>query len=222
MSQVEERAVNLRSNANAQTTTSARKTQSKKYLEFCEQFAYDPMHLVPNQVVMYIAYLTFFVVFSSISTYISGLSHFFKSNGQPGVDYSDFKIMQILLGARRTCPNGRGQALALLPDGLMKMYYCIDILLIDDLVFWCDVVLAFRALLRASNMCGDVHGVRVKDLLFVDDNMHVMVRTSKTNQFAEYLSKIVIVKSHSVLCPIYWVKEIIRLSDPSPNDYFVG
>ena len=138
------------------------------------------------------------------------------------MDYSDFKIMQILLGARRTCPNGRGQALALLPDGLMKMYYCIDILLIDDLVFWCDVVLAFRALLRASNMCGDVHGVRVKDLLFVDDNMHVMVRTSKTNQFAEYLSKIVIVKSHSVLCPIYWVKEIIRLSDPSPNDYFVG
>ena len=159
------------------------------------------------------------MVFSSISNYLSGLSHFLKSNGQPGVDYSDFKIKQILRGARRTCPKGRGQAKAILPDDLMKMYLCIDILSIDDLVFWGAVALAFRALLRASNICGRIHGVKIVDLIFVGEDLHVMVKTSKTNQFAEYLSKIVIVKSDSVLCPIYWIKELIRLSNPTPSDY---
>ena len=46
-----------------------------------------------------------------------------------------------------------------------------------------------------------------------------MVKTSKTNQFAEYLSKIIIVKSQSVLCPIYWIKELIRLSNHTPYDF---
>ena len=75
----------------------------------------------------------------------------------------------------------------------MKMYHCVDILSLDDLVFWSAVSLAFRALLRASNICGRIHGVKLKDLKFVGENLHVMVRTSKTNQFAEYLSKIVVV-----------------------------
>ena len=135
ISQLREREGALEANANAPATTLAMKTQTKKYLELCEKFSYGPVQLLPDQIIMYIAYLTFFIVFSSISNYLSGLSHFLKSNGQPGVDYTDFKIRQILRGARRTCPKGRGKARAILPDDLMKMFLCIDIPSLDDLVF---------------------------------------------------------------------------------------
>ena len=101
----------------------------------------------------------------------------------------------------------------------MKMYLCIDILSLDDLVFWCAALFAFRALLRASNICGKYHRVKFGDLKFVGENLHVLVKTSKTNQFAEYASKIVIVKSQSVLCPIYWLGELVRLSNPLPSDF---
>ena len=109
MTQLRERAEDLESNTNDTTTNSTRKTQNRKYLEFCEQFSYDPLHLMPDQSIMYVAYPSFFLVFSSISNYVSGLSHFLKSNGQPGVDYANFKIKQVLRGSEGNAPRDVGK-----------------------------------------------------------------------------------------------------------------
>ena len=61
--------------------------------------------------------------------------------------------------------------------------------------------------------------IRYKDISFVNGVLHVKILTSKSNQFAEKSFEIVIVPNlHSMLCPVYWVKELFRLSKPDPED----
>ena len=217
---IEERVDHWKKNSYAPTTIATRECQQRKYLNFCNDFGYDPLAPYPDQIVMYIAYLTFFLVYSSIAGYISGLSHFLKSNGLDGIDYKNFKIKEAMRGAKRTCPKGRGKAKALFPMDLLRISGCLNLLLLDDVVFWGAITLAFRALLRISNICGEIHGIKFKDISFVGETVYLTIRSSKTNQFAEYVSKIVIVSNHnSVLCPVYWLKELIKLSNPTPESF---
>ena len=220
LKEVEDRATHLQENSFAPSTNATRASQQRRYTNFCEDYGYDPLKPYPDQIIMYIAYLSFFLVYSSITGYISGLSHFLKTNGQPGIDYSNFKIKQALRGARRTCLKGRGRAKPLFPEQLLILFRSLNLLLLDDLTFWSALTLAFRALLRISNLCGKLHGLRFRDLSFKEGVLYLYVKSSKTNQFSEYLTRLVIVpNTNSVVCPVYWLRELIRLSNPVPESY---
>ena len=219
MEDLQKRVELLESSSMAPTTSSARQSQRKRYIDFCDSYDYDPLLNSPDQIVMYIAYLSFIVVFATISNYLSGVSHFLKSNGQKGIDYTNYKIKQALRGAKRLSLPGKGQARPLYPGELLLMFGCLNLLSLDDVAFWAAVTLGYRALLRVSNICGKTHAIRFKDISFADDVLSVNILTSKTNQHAENSFRILIVPNYqSVLCPFYWVKKLIRLSKPNQQD----
>ena len=96
-------------NAYAKRTKSARNTQEKRYLKFCEDFSVPPLSPSVRDIVMYIAYLSFWMVFGSITNYLSGLNYFLKTNGKASINYSNFFIKRALLGLRRLSAKGRGK-----------------------------------------------------------------------------------------------------------------
>ena len=99
------------------------------------------------------------------------------------------------------------------------MFACLNLLNLDDLVMWSAITLAFRAVLRISNVCGKSHALLFKDIELFHDRIVIKLASSKTNQFASRPHVIVIVaNSASKLCPVYWLKEMLRLSRPSQGD----
>ena len=89
---------------------------------------------------------------------------------------------------------------------------------------WCCVVLAFRSLLRKSNLLPSnelhLHCVRRQDITFMSWGMMVSVLSSKTIQFWERMLEIPIVKSaRSPLCAVTLLQEHFRrTSSASPHD----
>ena len=115
--------------------------------------------------------MSFFLTYSSVLNYLSGLSHYLKSRGKQGVDFANFFVRSSLNGARRMCHKGRGKAPGIFPDDLLNIFKELDFSSINDFVFWSAVTLAFRCLLRASNYCKSVHCLIVRDVLFVKDGI---------------------------------------------------
>ena len=199
-------------NAYAKSTKSARDTQERRYLKFCEEYSVPPLSPSVRDIVMYIAYLSFWLVFGSITNYLSGLNYFLRAHSGATIDYSNFFIRRALMGLRRISGKGRGKARPLFPQDLLKLFSVIDVKIFNDLVFWSAITLAYRCLFRSSNICGS-HAVKIRDILFNSRGVRVTVRSSKTNQFGDNPVNISIVeKSISVLCPVKWLSQVIKLS----------
>ena len=159
------------------------------------------------------------MAYSSILNYLSGLSHYLKSRGKQGVDLTNFCVRASLNGARRLCSKGRGKAPGIFPADLQDIFGKLDMSTVNDLVFWSAMTLAFRCLLRASNYCQSRHCVRVKDFLYVEGGAIVRLVSSKTNQFAEYVSEIPVYRnSNSLLCPIRWISTMLQRHNASPDE----
>ena len=114
-------------------------------------------------------------MFSNTTNYLLGISHYLKSNGQSDTDYTNFKIREALRGAKILCQSGRGCAKAIFPRDLMKIFACLNMVCLDDLVVWSAITLAYRAVLKISNVCGKSHALMVKDLNLFEDRIIVKI-----------------------------------------------
>ena len=206
-------------NAAVPSTNKARHYQASCYERFCDKYGMDYLPCDFQRVSTYIAFLSFFMVYSSILNYLSGLSFYLKARGKSGIDYSNFVIRSALDGARRMCGKGKGKSPCLFPKDLMTIFVSLNMCRINDMVFWCAVSLAFRCLLRASNYCKSRHSLRCSDVVFVENGIIVKICSSKTNQFREFVSEIpVFGNAKSNLCPVAWLKDMLALRRPSADE----
>ena len=214
-----ERESELFTNASAPSTNRTRTYQANCYERFCDHYVMDYLPCVPERVTTYVAYLSFFLVYSSILNYLSGLSYYLKSRGQQGLDFTNFHIRSALNGARRLCGKGRGKSVGIFPQDLLNILNRLDMSKINHLLFWSALCLAFRSLLRASNYCKSRHALKVNDLLFVKQGLILNVRSSKTNQFNEFVTEIPIFANElSILCPVAWLREMLLFRKPHGNE----
>ena len=214
-----ERECELWDNASAPATNRARKCQANCYEQFCETYEMDYLPCDPNRIATYIAYLSFFLVYSSILNYLSGLSHYLKSRGKDGIDFTNFCVRSALNGARRMCGKGRGKSVGLFPKDLLNIFGKLDFCDYNHLVFWSAVTLAFRCLLRASNYCDSRHSIKVDDILFVRNGIVVKIRSSKTNQFNDYVSEIpIFANPESPVCPVKWLIKMLSYRRPARGE----
>ena len=215
--EIRKRAVELEANAYAGKTKSTRSSQEKRYLSFCEKYSVSPVAPSIRDIVMYIAYLSFWMVYTSVINYMSCVSNFLKANGSRGIDYSDFHIKQALRGLRRLSSGGRGKARPLFPDDLRLLFNVLNLNLYDDLLFWSAVTLCYRCLFRISNLCG-VHALMVSHVKFTGEGLTVEVASSKTNQFGDYCQLLMVRENLSTpLCPVRWLRRLLRGHTPNPN-----
>ena len=134
------------------------------------------------------------------------LSFYLKLRGRKAVDFTNFTIRTALNGARRICAKGRGKSGGLFPQDLLLIFKKIDVRNVNHLIFWAALCFAFRSLLRSSNYCFSRHTMRVRDVIFVKHGIVLKVKSSKTNQFNEYVSEIPIYSNcKSVICPVSWL-----------------
>ena len=217
--QLAARESDLLRNASAPSTNKTRACQARCYELFCDSYNIDYLPCTPQRVTTYVAYLSFFLVYSSILNYLSGLSHYLKSRGKQGIDFTNFVIRSALNGARRMCGRGRGKSVGLFPKDLLILLSHLNLSKINDLVFWAALTLAFRCLLRASNYCNSRHSLRVMDNTRVCNGIVVKICSSKTNQFKEFVSEIPLFGNpSSVLCPVAWLNEMLLLRKPSRDE----
>ena len=135
------------------------------------------------------------------------------------MDYTDFCIRSALNGARRLCGKGRGKSVELFPNDLLFIFAELDLSITNHLVFWTAVTLAFRCLLSASNYCKSRHDLRVDDIKFTLEGIVVMICSSKTNQFGEFVSEILLfANSSSMVCPVAWLKQMLLLRRPRKGE----
>ena len=206
-------------NASAPSTNRARAYQAGCYERFCDQYGWDYLPCDSQRISTYIAFLSFFVVYSTILNYLSGLCFYLKARGKSGIDYSNFVVRSALNGARRMCGKGRGKSPGLFPKDLLSVYAKLNMCRVNDVVFWCALTLAFRCLLRASNYCKSRHALLCSDLCFVKDGIIVKICSSKTNQFREFVSEIpLFANANSLLCPVAWLKDMLALRRPSSGE----
>ena len=130
----------------------------------------------------YVAFLSFFMVYSSILNYLSGLSFYVKARGGIGIDYTNFMLRSALNGARRICGKGRGKSPGIFPKDLLCIFSRLRMCKINDLVFWCALTVAFRCLLRASNYCKSRHALICSDISFVKEGIIVRICRETTSK----------------------------------------
>ena len=216
--ELRERVKKLKDNAYASKTKSSRGYQEKRYFRFCDLYDVDAFAPSVRDIVMYIAYLSFWMIYSSVTNYLSAVCNLLKSHGGFGIDYSDYSIKSALRGLRRVSAKGRGKARALFPRDLLQLFNVLDVSLYDDLLFWSAVTLAYRCLFRSSNVCGP-HALKRCNVKFTVEGMTVRVVSSKTDQFGDKPREIVVTEnSASVLCPVAWLKRLCLIAKPHTSD----
>ena len=208
--QLATRESELVENSAAPSTNKTRACQARCYERFCNHYDFSYLPCEPPRICTYIAFLSFFVAYSSILNYLSGLSHYLKARGKEGIDYTNFHIRASLNGARRLCYGGRGKAPGIFPKDLLSIFEKLSMSSFNDLIFWSALTLAFRCLLRISNYCKSRHCLRVANVVFVKHGIVIRIVSSKTNQFREFVSEIPVYSNpNSIICPVTWIKKML-------------
>ena len=200
-------------------TWRARRSQWRRFGEFCELYELRTIPATVETICLYITYLTKSVKYVTIVNYLSGVWTMHDYYGVPHVDRTSFLIRMTLQGAKRLLGAEADRAAPILPSDLREMYKCIDVRATGDLVFWAAVTLSFRCLLRKSHVTASPHVLRAGDVSFESRGMVVTVRSSKTIQSRERKFIIPVVESPGcVLCPVRWVRKLMRRLRLSPCD----
>lgn len=206
----------------AESTWCTKRSQWKRFLQFCDLYNLLAVPASDQTVSLYIPYLTDQVCFSTITNYVSSVWSLHSFMGVDPVARGSFLVTCTLKGAKRLLGDVTLSADPLFPSDLVKIYKMLDYKDLSDLVFWTAMCLAFRCLLRKSHYTTSPHSLAVDDIVFTDYGMTVCLRSSKTIQFSEREVHIPVIASPtSVLCPVFWLKTYLRLTGINSGTLFV-
>lgn len=203
------RLTELRLASWSSNTWKTRKSQWRKYLDFCEVHELEPLPASIDTICLYISYLTFAFQYSSITNYLSAVWRLHDWFGYSSNVRDSFAIKCTLAGAKRVLGSRVVQCTPLLPKDLLKILKVLYLRNYMTLVIWCMILLCFRCLLRKSHVTDSPHNLSLKDIMFTDYGMDVYIRSSKTIQFQERELVLPIVESKSPLCPVKCLRDYL-------------
>lgn len=188
-------------------------------MTFCDIYQQDPIPASVDVVCLYITYLCDQVKYTTICNYISAVWSLHEYMGVHPIAKGAFLVRCTLRGARRLLGDKVMTADPLLPEHLVQIYYTLNRHDLSDLVFWSALVLGYRCLLRKGHFTKSPHMLRGSDIEFTQFGMVVTLRSSKTIQFSERSVVIPVVKSEgSLLCPVRWLKRMLKRIAVRPQD----
>ena len=219
MAQLAKEKATFQSHSYAPNSVTTRGMQTRKYLEFVEEFAetHSPIPCGSRQVALYATWLARTLKYSSILNYLSGLNNFLRQQGATPIDYGDFEIASTLRGIRRdrACPPK--QALPMLPGMLLRVFELLSTN--PGHVAWRAAILcSFRALLRKCQVTLSDSSLQRRDFRFLDWGMIIAIRRSKTIQFQERVLEVPVARCRNkTLCAVYWTERHFR-ETPAPRE----
>ena len=174
----------------ADTSNSTRNSQWKHYFNFCTFYDQVPVPASLDTVLLYLAYMASSFKYVSIINYLSALWVLHKISGLPPLDPKTFEIHMTLRGIRRTLGDTKSQAPPVSVAELLMIYAHLDMGSVEDLAFWCAVILCIRGLLRKSNVVEESFALLAHDVEFYPWGVLVKVNRSKTISFKERVLEI--------------------------------
>lgn len=152
--------------------------------------------------------------YSTIQNYISAVISLNSYFGHDALYLrSEFTFSMTMSGIRRSLGDPEPHRPTLFVSDLHAMYSKLVFSDRDELCMWACVVLAFRGLLRKSNLVPDSaklqgHFLRRSSVVFCEWGLEVRVSSSKTIQYAQKVHRVPItVSPGSPLCAVTWLKK---------------
>lgn len=202
----------------ADSTWRSRRSQWKRYRDFCAAYHLTTIPATTETVCLYITHLSYKLKFSTICNYLSAVWSMHDYFGTPATAKNSFMVRCTLKGAKRLLGDEVLSADPLLPEDIVLLYKQMDFDNLNDLVFWSALTLSYRCLLRKCHVTSSPHAVLRSDFEFTKYGACVSVRSSKTNQFRERVLQIPIIKSHgSLLCPVRWIRKYLKKVEVQPR-----
>lgn len=197
----------------ADNTVLTRRSQWKKYLQFC---ANRDLLAIPAETLTVARFLTFLArscKFSTINNYLSAVIVLHKYHGFNPEFRDTFYMRLVIKGLRRILGDETSKASPLMPEQLLQCFGTLD--KSDDwwLTCWSAIILCFRSLLRKSNVLpinanDKAHLILRKDVSFFSWGMLLRVHSSKTLQYQERQLEVPIFSMPgSPLCAVTFVKK---------------
>lgn len=202
----------------AEATWTTRRSQWKRYKDFCSEYDLTPVPASVDTICLYITQLTYSLKYSTICNYLSAIWSLHDHLGYAADAKNSFLIKCTMRGARRLLGDEVLTADPLLPEDLILLYKKMDFSNLTDLMFWSALVLSYRCLLRKGHVTASPHNLLRSHVEFTTYGACLKITSSKTIQCRERLVKVPIVKSRgSLLCPIRWLRKYLSRVPVNPG-----
>ena len=195
----------------AKTTLKTRKQQIKVYFEFCVKFDLVAFPCSAAQASLYVTFLADKMKPVSVRNYLSAVWFFQKLRGFPDFS-SNFILKKTLDGVERSSSSKPVVTYPLSSVDMLKIYSCLNMNIFVDRLFWCSIVVAFRAILRCGHITDSVHSMKVKDVTVCNQYIRLHIVSSKTDQFGRHPYDIYLTRfDGSPLCPALLLLDLLKV-----------
>ena len=216
----------------APTTWRTKGSQWKKYLSFCSDTALVPVPTDTTMMCRFVVSLRGGLQFATIDNYVSGVLALNKLYGH-NCDYirSDFVFKSTMGGLKRIIGDPEPLRPTLSITDLLLMFLHVQLKDPSCHSMWACIALAFRALLRKSNLVPaslttpGMHYLRRGAVCFTTWGLSIAISSSKTIQYQQRTHCIPVTSaSGSPLCAVDLVREHFRnfpKSDPASPAFWI-
>ena len=207
----------------APSTLRTRRSQWKRYYNFCDNFALPALPVTPQTVCRFLVYVVDSLTYSSINNYVSALNSLGKFNDNEFDLRLDYGVTLLLRGFKRLKGDISSPKDPLSPKDLRSIFTCVDFSDLNQSTVWLIVLLAFRSLLRKSHfVCSSPddqeHLLHVGDVSFEPWGCKLNISSSKTIQFGQRSFDIPISFCKPPLCAASLLKDLLDKHPRSSSD----
>ena len=197
--------------AYAEGTWAARRSQTRRYLEFCVKYQLWPLPVSTQDLCRYAVYLGGSLQYTSLISYMDGVQFLHTIMDYPAAPISHPKVKLVLRGLKRKLSQQTHQKLPLTPAMLLNVRRVLDLSLPTDQALWAALLCGWFAFFRRSNLVppsaakfDPTKHLTRGDFTFTSWGLIIAIRWSKTIQFRQrtLLIPMLRIPGHP-LCP--WV-----------------
>ena len=189
--------------AYSSNTQSAYATHRKSYLSFCYVMGYTTVPAMTEVLIRHAAVLARSLKYQSIKQYLNIVRILHAEWNLDNPMTNNYQMQCVMCGIRRSRGDTQSYKAPITPDLLLKILQA-------DTAFWAALLLMFYGMLRVGSVlckgrqCTHERHIVCSDISFSKYILNVVIRASKTIQFADRKLQLPIpgAKPWNVLCPV--------------------
>ena len=171
---------------------------------------YTPVPATTEVLTRYAAVLARSLKYQSVKQYLNIVRILHAEWNLDNPLLNNYQMQCVMRGIRRSLGDTQSHKAPITPDLLLKILSKLDLNLQADTAFWAALLLMFYGMLRVGNVlckghpCTHERHLVCSDISFQKNELNVIIRASKTIQFADRTLELPIprAKPSNVLCPV--------------------
>lgn len=175
----------------AESTLKTRNSQWARFINFCQDNGLQPLPAETLTVARFLVHIGTKCAYTTCNNYLSAVVMLHKFFDHESNFRESFVINLVMKGLGRKLGKAVSQKKGLTPTELLSIYHKLDLEQVNTITKWSALILAFRSLLRKSNIVQtslDDTGMVIlrSDIEFSSKGVLLKVKKTKTVQNNEY------------------------------------